>query len=95
MIRCCLHNRVDAAGNLFAVTAYDPGTDNGPYRSAVLKIGTVDAGGVSIDTEPTVVATQDGFKTESVTIQKDGTAGIYIGTDDENYGGTLRPVPSP
>lgn len=36
----------------------------------------------------------DGFKTESVAVREiDGTVEIFIGTDDENLGNVLRPLP--
>lgn len=87
-------------GQIYAAAAFDPegsaiNPDNGPYRSAVMKIGTVDADGVKLDPQPVRIATLDGFKTESVTVcsTESGTR-IYVGTDDENYGGTLRQLPA-
>ena len=71
-----------------------PNPDIGPFRSAVFKIGTVDAFGVVLDTEPTVHAVVDGFKVESVAVRENGNGvELFIGTDDEDYGGTLRPLP--
>ena len=84
---------VDTSGEIFIVTAYDPGSDDGPYRSAVLAIGDVIGGGVVLDTEPTVVGILDGLKVESVVLRtRRGTRELFVGTDDENYGGTLRPL---
>ena len=85
---------VDKSGEVFIVTAYDPGSDGGPYRSAVLAIGDVMDGGVVLDAEPTVVGILDGLKVESVALRtRAGTRELFVGTDDENYGGTLRPLP--
>ena len=90
---------VDSKGNIYTVAAFDPeGTvpnpDIGPFRSAVFKIGRVIAGEVVLDAETTVEAVVDGFKTESVTIRENGNGvELFIGTDDEDYGGTLRPLP--
>jgi hypothetical protein len=92
---------VDAAGRLYIVAASDPeGTvedpDNGPFRGAVFQIGGVADGAVKLDAEPTLLAIVDGFKPES--IASSGVSGgieLFVGTDDENYGGTLRPLPPP
>ena len=85
---------VSASGEIYIVTAYDSGEDDGPYRSAVLKIGRIEANEVLLDAEPTVVSTVDGLKIESVTLRSDGENDeLFIGSDDEDYGGTLRPLP--
>jgi len=85
---------VSPSGEIYIVTAYDSGEDDGPYRSAVLKIGRIEESGVVLDAEPTVVSTLDGLKVESVTVRIDGENDeLFIGSDDENYGGTLRPLP--
>lgn len=90
---------VDRAGNIYTVTAFDPeGTvhnpDNGPFRSAVLRIGAVTADGIELDDEPSILAVVDGLKIESVAV-RDTDLGpeIFIGTDDENFGGILRQIP--
>lgn len=90
---------VDSQGNLYTVAAYDPegsvpNPDIGPFRSAVFKIGNVSTGNVVLDPEPTVHAVVDGFKVESVAVREAGNGvELFIGTDDEDYGGTLRPLP--
>lgn len=90
---------VDAAGRVYAVAAYDPeGTvadpDNGPFRSAVFAVGRIGNGQLVLDAEPTLLATVDGFKLESVAAREiGGQAELFIGTDDENYGGTIRRLP--
>ena len=90
---------IDSAGNLYAVAAFDPeGTvknpDNGPFRSAVLRIGKVVGDTIELDDTAKLMATTDGLKIESVSaVEHDGETWIFIGTDDENYGGTLRRLP--
>ena len=64
---------------------------HGPFRSAVLKIGTMGADGLVLDETPVVIAEVDGFKTESVVAAGEPPQ-LFIGTDDENYGGVLRPL---
>jgi hypothetical protein len=89
---------VDSAGNIYTVAAYDPeGTvanpDDGPYRSAVLKIGQFNNGQVVLDDSPSILAMVDGFKVESVAVRETGNGvELFIGTDDENYGGVLRQI---
>ena len=85
---------VDDQGQIYGIAAFDSGSDNGPYRSAVFKIGVVSGGAVVLDAEPTLIATLDGFKTESVSVRNNGQIEVFAGTDDENYGGTMRLLPS-
>lgn len=90
---------VDSLGNIYTVAAFDPeGTvknpDNGPFRSAVFKVGHVEGGAVKLLRNIETLATADGFKIESVSVvERDGESWMFIGTDDENYGGTLRRLP--
>jgi hypothetical protein len=44
---------------------------------------------------PRLKGTLDGFKVESVAIRESDEYGlqIFVGTDDENYGATLRLLP--
>lgn len=92
---------VDDAGDIYTVAAFDPeGTvsdpDNGPFRSALLQIGRVIGGTVELAPQPSLLATFDGMKVESVAVRADqGELEFFIGSDDENYGGTLRWVPPP
>ena len=41
------------------------------------------------------LATIDGLKVESVTVRRtdDGKRQVFVGTDDEHYGGILRLLP--
>ena len=90
---------MDSAGNLYTVAAFDPedsvpDPDNGPFRSVVFKIGQVVGGEVELDVTPTIQATVDGLKVESVAVREDNDhVDLFIGTHDENYGGTLRLLP--
>ncbi len=90
---------VDSAGQVYTVAAFDPedsvpDPDNGPFRSVVFKIAQVVNGMVVLDGMPTIQGTVDGLKVESVVVREDDDhVDIFIGTDDENYGGTLRLLP--
>lgn len=90
---------VDRDGLIYAVSAYDSDTDDGPYRSVAWRIGKVTAGA---DGRPRVelcehkrLATLDGLKVESICVRDlpDGGKQVLVGTDDEHYGGILRPLP--
>ena len=84
---------VDSEGNIYTVAAFDPDEDGGPFQSAVLKIGKVRDGEVQLDAEPTLLASLDGLKVESVALREIGNGvELFIGTDDEFYGGVLRPL---
>lgn len=57
------------------------------------------------DAKPTVILSRkpllegrlDGFKVESIAVMSDPGNGLrlFIGADDENYGGVLRVLPPP
>lgn len=97
---------VDDSGGIYAAAAYDNDVDFGPYNSAVYKIGELAGGSVDIYPEPKMFAEVNGFKVEAVAradkvpvnMYEDGEASAvsgpmtFLGTDDENYGGTLRPI---
>jgi hypothetical protein len=91
---------VDSDGFIYIVSAYDSGSDDGPYRSVVWRIGKMIADG---DGNPQVrlgenkrLANLDGLKVESIAIRESNEGGkqIYVGTDDEHYGGIIRLLPS-
>jgi hypothetical protein len=91
---------VDGRGRLYAASAFDPGDDGGPFTSVIWRIGRVNPGGnlkaaVIIERRPVRVARVDGFKVESLASREraGGKIELFAGTDDENYGGTLRPLP--
>lgn len=91
---------VDASGQIFAIATFDPedsvpNPDNGPFRSAIMRIGSVgDDGSVTLEPEPKTIARLDGLKVEGIAARDtdEGTE-VFIGSDDENYGGTLRQLP--
>jgi len=90
---------VDSTGVVYVASAEDPGDDNGPFRSAVYTIGVVTLKNgepkVVLDHEPTQLAVLDGLKVESIAVREQPGKGleIFVGLDDENYGGTMRPIP--
>ena len=90
---------VDSDGNIYTVAAFDPegsveNPDNGPFRSAVFKVGQLVDGSVVLDASPSILAMTDGLKIESVAVRENGNGvELFIGTDDENFGGVLRQIP--
>lgn len=90
---------VDQAGRVYIAATFDPeGTtptpDNGPFRSVIYRIGRIADAKLVLDAKPVVVGLLDGLKVESVAIREaEGRRELYVGTDDENYGGILRVLP--
>ncbi|MFE0606452.1 hypothetical protein ACFW2T_24865 [Streptomyces sp. NPDC058892] len=84
---------IDAKGNLYLSSAYDPG-DLGPFDSAVYHAATVRRGG-PLGAElvpvapPRMLARSSGLKVEGVALVS-GAFPIFISDDDEDYGGLLR-----
>lgn len=90
---------VDSDGFIYIASTYDSGSDDGPYRSVVWRIGKMSSDGdgnpqVSLD-ENERLANLDGLKVESITVREASEGGkqVYVGTDDEHYGGTMRLLP--
>jgi hypothetical protein len=90
---------IDDDGHVYAATAYDSGEDNGPFSSFVSRIGRFAAtadGAVRFEPSGQFadVARQDGYKIEGVAVRPGagGSVQVFAGTDDENYGATLRQV---
>lgn len=94
---------IDPEGIIYSVSAFDaesanlPNPDNGPYASGVYEIGKIgvknNAPTVELYPEPIERALVDGFKIESIAVRNvEGSKRpqVFIGTDDENYGGVLR-----
>ncbi|MDH2390202.1 hypothetical protein QCN29_15665 [Streptomyces sp. HNM0663] len=84
---------IDAKGNLYISSAYDPG-DLGPFDSAVYRAATIRPGGpLGARLHPVrpaqKLARSSGLKVEGVGLV-DGALPIFIGDDDEDYGGLLR-----
>jgi len=89
----------DSRGRVYIASAFDPGDDNGPFTSVIRRIGqvTLDRRGrvsLSLSPRPGRLATLDGFKVESLALREQPGGGLemFAGTDDENYGGTVRRV---
>ncbi len=88
---------VDARGFVYAVSSEDPDDDAGPFRSAVYRIGRIGRdGAVDLDAAPTLIGALDGLKVESLAARQrpDGALEIWVGVDDEYYGGTMRLLPA-
>jgi hypothetical protein len=89
---------VDPEGIIYAASAVDPGND-GPFRSIVWRIGRVHADEhgqplLSLESRPRRLATLDGLKVEGLAVRRiAGKTQIIIGSDDESYGGVIRPLP--
>jgi hypothetical protein len=90
---------VDGAGRLYASAATDADDDNGPFRSVVYEIGQFELvdgeARLSLYEAPRRIATLDGLKVEAVAVRPDSGGGVqvFVGFDDENYGGTVRRLP--
>lgn len=89
---------VDPEGVIYVASAVDPG-NKGPFRSIVWRIGRMhrDEHGqpvLSLESRPYRLAMVDGLKVEGLAIRRvDGETQIIIGSDDESYGGVIRPLP--
>ncbi|WP_307792537.1 hypothetical protein [Streptomyces verrucosisporus] len=84
---------VDGEGNLYISSAYDPG-DLGPFDSAVYRAATIRPGGpagarLRPVEPPRQLARGSGLKIEGVALVA-GSFPLFIGADDEDYGGLLR-----
>lgn len=91
---------IDAAGQVYIASAYDPNDDNGPFTSVIWRAGRFRADSnksisLVFPPRPYKLATLDGLKVESLAIRegKEGLIELFAGTDDENYGGALRAIP--
>jgi hypothetical protein len=89
---------IDSLGRVYVASAMDADDDNGPFRSCIWRIGQVRQSGrgatrVSLYARPVLIARMDGLKIESLAFrERQGRIELFAGTDDENYGGALRPV---
>lgn len=83
----------DAAGRLFTASTVDPG-NQGPFQSVVWEIGQVGEQ-LSILGEPRRIADVPDAKVEALAFCRgaDGREQLFLGSDDEDFGGSLRPVP--
>lgn len=88
---------IDDRGRVYIASAYDPNDDNGPFTSVIWHAGQVrmNPGGrvsVNLFKTPRQIARLDGLKVESIAVRKSQQADfeLFIGVDDENYGGAIR-----
>lgn len=89
-------------GDLFAVAAYDPNREDGPFRSYVSNIGQLKLNDKGV---PVFIAAnqfakileQEGNKIEGLTLveKKKGNQQLFAGTDDEALGATFKKVDIP
>ncbi|HJQ69053.1 MAG TPA: hypothetical protein VKA70_08775 [Blastocatellia bacterium] len=91
---------VDSKGRIYISSAYDTEDDNGPFTSVIWRAGRfqTDRKGGAMPvflSRPQKLATLDGLKVESLAVRemKEGLVELFAGTDDENYGGAVRPIP--
>ena len=91
---------IDTLGNIYIASALDPNQNNGPFKSSVWKIGKVELDQTNLPQIKLVqknnaIAEIDGFKVESLALRpsQNQEPEIFIGTDDENYGGVIRLLP--
>jgi len=91
--RDCSDIMVDDMGKLWISSTDDPG-DNGPFRSIIYEAGAVNLDGplVTLLPVPEERWRLDGLKVEAIGPPMVGNSGITVGTDDEVYGGILRPL---
>jgi hypothetical protein len=90
---------VDSLGRIYIASAYDTEDDNGPFTSVIWRAGRFQSdrkGGPRpvFLSRPQRLATLDGLKVESLAVRemKKGLVELFAGTDDENYGGAVRPI---
>lgn len=81
---------------LWGVAVRDVG-EQGPFQSLIYKVATLDQTApqqLFINPFPKVAAQIDGFKVEALAAPSSLTPGtlFMIGTDDENFGGVIRPI---
>jgi hypothetical protein len=91
---------VDTLGRIYIASAFDTEDDNGPFTSVIWRAGRFQndrKGGARpvFLSRPQRLATLDGLKVESLAVRemKKGVVELFAGTDDENYGGAVRPIP--
>lgn len=70
-------------------------TDNGPFRSVIYRLGTIDPGSetpIDLDEDPKVFWTLDGFKIEALAAPSPLVRGSVLASasDDESFGGIWR-----
>ncbi len=81
---------------VLSVATTDPG-ELGPFTSAICEVGTFDGKALTFTPcEPKVIQRVPGFKVEALGRTPEIVSGseLLIGSDDEGYGGIVRPLPS-
>ncbi|GFE67735.1 hypothetical protein CFPU101_03450 [Chroococcus sp. FPU101] len=84
---------IDSQQNLYIASTYDLG-NTGAFRSAIYRIGQIsDDNNLILEPLPQKMGEINGLKVEGIAIQKLPSGDqIFFATDDENYGGVLRPL---
>jgi hypothetical protein len=89
---------IDEEGRLFAVSTIDPG-DRGPFQSVIWEMGKVEGRdgtvAVTLLPAPRRIADVPDSKVEALVFCQgaDGNRRLFLGTDDEEFGGSIRPLP--
>jgi hypothetical protein len=87
--------RVDPFGVIFVTSSMDPGND-GPFDSALYVAGTVVVADGSpmlrVNDSPVRLRTDRGRKVEALEFVPELSAGMLLGSDDENFGGAVLPT---
>lgn len=92
--RACSELFIDEHNIVWGASTTDPG-NAGPFRSFVYTAGSLDpVSGVLTLREAQVKHKINGFKVEAIAGVTNVGADFSVGTDDEDYGGTWRPLPA-
>ncbi len=86
----------DNTYRVLSVATTDPG-ELGPFTSAICEVGTFDGKSLTFTPcEPKVIQRVPGLKVEALGQTPEIITGseLIIGSDDEGYGGAVRPLPS-
>lgn len=89
---------IDQDGWIYVSSCEDPDDDNGPFSSALYRIGQIvrvnSNAKVILAEKPVRLAILDGVKVEAIAVRElpGKPLELFVGLDDENYGGTVRPI---
>jgi hypothetical protein len=89
---------LDAAGNLWTASAFDPDADSGPFVSAVWAAAFVNADDETPVTDAGLATDSwllEGLKIEALSSPCTPGGVLSFATDDEGYGGIWRPLGAP
>ena len=91
---------VDRDGQVYVASAIDPGSDDGPFRSMVWRIGRIRVSSPNgpqlvLDPTPTRLVHLKRSKVEALAIRETevGTPELVVGVDNETSGGKIRQLP--